>query len=579
VTKIAAGEMISRPSSVVKELVENSLDAQSTAIEIRVRERLDRFIEVADDGEGIHPDDLPLALERHATSKIRREEELEQLSTLGFRGEALPSIARVSRLTITTRRRDSDGAWRLTASGEEIGRPEPASRSPGTTVGVEDLFFNTPVRKRSLKSPTAEIRVARQIVQQYALLSLPVRWTFSLSGKSVLDLAPSTDLSHRLGDLFGPDVAASIVPLHYQANLRDGVDGSPGTPVLLEGFIGAPERAKPSPSQQMHFANGRAIVSSLMIQALRQGYGDLLPPGRHPWAVLFITVEPQSLDVNVHPTKREVRFAREEILFREILRAVRQAATAFRPTVGWTQHGSEEPGPGSGRPDASGETSLLPGVAPVQDGETVARTLYGFDERGSVVGEGVEDGKPHLWQLGRRYIVTPRGASILIVDQHAAHERILYERALGKWEADALASQKLLFPEVLEVGEAELEAFDRSREHLERIGFEAEPFGKASLLVRGVPSLSRAPIPPDLLKEILEEMSGPESREGEALERLAKAFACRCAVRSGQELADDEMTQLLRDLFSTEVPHGDPHGRPTYVELRVDELDRRFQRH
>jgi DNA mismatch repair protein MutL len=232
---------------------------------------LDRFVEVADDGGGIHPDDLPLALERHATSKIRREEELEQLSTLGFRGEALPSIARVSRLTITTRRRDSDGAWRLMASGEEIGRPEPASRSPGTTVCVEDLFFNTPVRKRSLKSPATEIRVARQIVQQYALLSLPVRWTFSLNGKSVLDLASSTDLSHRLGDLFGPDVVASIVPVHYQAELRDGGDGSPGTPLLLEGFIGAPERAKPSPSQQMHFANGRAIVSSLMIQALRCG--------------------------------------------------------------------------------------------------------------------------------------------------------------------------------------------------------------------------------------------------------------------------------------------------------------------
>ncbi|MBU1702099.1 MAG: DNA mismatch repair endonuclease MutL [Candidatus Eisenbacteria bacterium] len=578
ISRIAAGEMIARPSSVIKELVENSVDAQSSEIRIRIRGRLDQSMEVADNGQGIAPEDLVVAMERHATSKLSMEADLDRITTLGFRGEALPSIARVSRLTLTTRWESADTAWRIITEGGKVNRPEPAARSQGTTVLVEDLFYNTPARKKSLGSPSSEIRQARRYVEQYSMLSLPVHWVYSVDERTILDLVPTQSLEERLAALAGPDILKDIVPVNYSAEL-EGVLGNrnKNAQIHIEGFIGSPERARPSPAHQMHFANGRAIVSSLIIQALRQGYGDLLPPGRHPYAVLFLTMDPEMMDVNVHPTKREVKIYHDDRVFREILRVVGQVTTAFKPTVGFSSPAGYQP------------VALSPGIrSSVPDGKAVAQSLYGLPapEAGVCVKDGFDSSDTETlmaqsaapWQMDRRYIVVPRSKTIIIVDQHAAHERILYEKALGRWGSEEMHSQKLLFPQVLEVGEERVEAYEKVAGELKRIGFEAELFGKTSLIVQGVPQLTHKPVAPNLLAEILDEMITPESRKGEALEALAKAFACRCAVKSGTELHPEEMRRLLEDLFAAEVPHGDPHGRPTYVELRVEDLDRRFHR-
>jgi DNA mismatch repair protein MutL len=577
VTLIAAGEMITRPSAVVKELVENSLDAQAGEIRVDVRERLDRFLEVADDGTGIAPDDLPLALEPHATSKLRSEDDLGRLTTLGFRGEALPSIARVGRVTVLTRTAGSDTAWRVTATGEGIDPPRPATRARGTTVRVEDLFYNAPVRKRHLKSPAYEIRLARGIIHQYALLSLPVAWRLRVGDRDLVDLPPAGGLADRLTAVFGKDVASSAIPIAYR--------GAGAQPVTVEGFLGAPETARPSPQHQMHFANGRAVLSARIIQALRQGYGDLIPSGRHPWAVLFVTVAPEELDVNVHPTKREVRFFNDDMVFQEILRAVRQGALAFRPTLSWPAAGSIRPHDegvrdGGSPPTGRGFYAGAPGARELE----AARALYGREaadsETPALPGalDGIAPTGSGPWQVGLRYVVSPRETGLLVVDQHAAHERILYEHVLGRWRRERLPSQKLLFPEVLEVGDEGVEAFEAVAGEIARLGFQASVFGAASLLVEAVPVLTRKPVPARLLGEILEEVVQSDAREGEAMERFAKSFACRCAVRSGEDLTREEMTRLLEELFATEVPHGDPHGRPAYVEIRVEDLDRRFQR-
>jgi DNA mismatch repair protein MutL len=560
VARIAAGEMIQRPVSALKELVENSLDAQSSSIHVRIRGRLDAHLEVADDGIGIAREDLPLALERHATSKIRDAGDLEAVTTLGFRGEALPSIAQVSRLVITSRVRESEAAWRLRAEGGRVEAPEPASRAPGTTVVVEDLFFNTPVRKRALASPASELRLARHLISAYALVALAVRWSLEVDERSWLELAPASDVRGRLAEIFGGELAGEVVDFSY----RGGEDGE----LRIQGFLGPPERARASAQQQMHFVNGRPVVVVRLIQALRQAYGDLLAPGQHPWAILFLELPPGWVDVNVHPTKREVRFRDEDLVFREVLQAVRAAVRAFRPDLRGFVSPPESRGrvaeaaaPGSRRPE--GERRL-------PDGEEVARLLY-ESERPPEVG-------PEPWQLGGRYIVVPREDALLVVDQHAAHERILYEAALGRWREGKVASQALLFPEVLEVGEAAVEVFQQVAEAVRALGFDAEVFGPGALVVRAVPVLLDEPLRVQVLAEILQEVCDAEARPGEALERFAKAFACRAAVRSGQRLTRSEMRSLLEQLDAAGTPHGDPHGRPALILLRAEDLDRRFQR-
>jgi DNA mismatch repair protein MutL len=605
VGRIAAGEMIVRPSAAIKELLENALDAQAGRISVVVSEALDRRFQVIDDGVGIPREELRLALERYATNKITCEEDLLRVETLGFRGEALAAIAEISRLTITSRTAESEHAWTIHAEPGAIGEPEAAARALGTTVAVEDLFFNTPVRKRFLKKGPAEMRLARAIITAQALAVPGVGWSLELDGKRLLDMAPAPDLRSRLIQVHGKRIADGLLAVDW----RD--DG-----LALHGFLGVPELARAGRLHQTLFVNGRCVSSPWLGQAIRQGYGDLIPSHQQPWAVLFVTVAPDRVDVNLHPTKREVRFLEERLVFGCIQRAVRQAVAQLLPRFFLGASGSQRGSDAAGSPAGTGIRAgggPRPSGAASFDGLEAAGQLYGGGSQGAGLssdsagsegglgqgaggdeeagvqaviagtearplgGEG-SDSLVSLWQLHSCYVLAQTRKGLLIIDQHAAHERILYERILARMTSEATGAQQLLFPVVQELTEEEADLFQELKGNLARMGFDLEEVGERSVLVRGVPPIWRARSEAGLLRDLLDEAACLGIREGETLEGLARAFACRAAIKAGAPLSVEEMNRLVDELFATEMPHGDPHGRPTFVFISLHELNRRFGR-
>jgi DNA mismatch repair protein MutL len=590
VGRIAAGEMISRPSAAVKELIENALDAGARRIHVDIVEALDRRLEIADDGCGIPRDELSLALERYTTSKIRREEDLLAVETLGFRGEALAAIAEIARVTLVSRAAGAEHAWMVRAEGGRIGEPEPASRASGTTVIVEDLFFNTPVRKRFLRGGPGEMRLAREAIVAYALAYPGTAWQVTQDGRTALELAPAPDLRTRLVQIHGVRIAESLLAVDA------GEEGGLG----LRGFVGVPELARAGGRHQAFFVNGRWVASPWLGQAVRQAYGDLIPRHQAPWAVLFLTVPPDRVDVNLHPTKREVRFLDEAAIFGFVQRAVRPSLTRLLPRL---FRGLDAPADGEGRaPDAARPGPGRPGeprVAPQGsfDGLEQARRIYGATDGparpgpwslggGDLVADAAEAALPaereaelvSLWQLHHRYVLAQTRKGLLIIDQHAAHERILYEQILDRFERETGSSQQLLFPVALEMTDEEMELFRQLEDGLGRLGFDAERLSERSLIVRGVPLLWRIRGEASLLRDLLDEADALGMRAGETAEGLARAFACRAAIQAGESLGVEEMNQLVDQLFATRTPHGDPHGRPTFVFLSLADLDRRFGR-
>ncbi len=613
VGRIAAGEMITRPAAAVKELIENSLDAGATRIQLTIIEAVDRRFEVADDGSGIPVDELPLALERYTTSKIRREEDLLAIESLGFRGEALAAIAEISRVTLVSRVPQSEHAWRVRAEAGRIAAPEAAARAIGTTVIVEDLFFNTPVRKRFLKLGSAEIRLVREIVIAYASAHPGIAWRIEQDGRTVLELSATADLHSRLVQIHGARLAEGLLE----------VDARGAGPFALRGYVGAPELARPGNRHQMFFVNGRWVVSPWLGQAVRQAYGDLIPQHRAPLAVLFLTLAADRVDVNLHPTKREVRFFDERELFTFVQGSIRPVLARLLPrffhereTDGRARVSAESGTVSHAGSSGSSATGERHWPAASLDGLEEARRLYGRDplqgiaegaaekgggdlladwgaaaleapgaseEPGAVPAAAVTAldpavGRVSLWQLHDRYVLAPTRKGFLIIDQHAAHERILYEKALDRMQHESSGSQQLLFPVVLELDMAEMDLYQQFQGAIARIGFDCEPIAERSLLVRGVPPLWHVRGEADLLRDLLDELGALSLREGETLEGLARAFACRAAIKAGEPLHVEEMDRLVDELFATRLPQGDPHGRSTLVFVSLADLDRRFGR-
>lgn len=583
VSKIAAGEMILRPSAAVKELIENSLDAGAKAIQVSLGESADQWIEVADDGCGMSRDDLLLALESHATSKLRAEDDLLAVSTLGFRGEALPSIGRVSRLEIRTADGEGGAGTKVVVQGGHLLFEEPIGRPRGTTVRVEDLFFNSPVRKRFLKSPQAELRLITRMVAACALAYPEVAFRLVHRGEPLLDLSAAADLRARLLELHGASFAPKLL----------AVEGASARG-RITGVIGVPELARPGSQHQTLLVNRRWVSAPWLALALRHGFGDLIPPQRSPFAVIALDLDPSRVDVNVHPTKREVRFLDEQALFGDIVRAVRVRTTELVPT--WSLDSRD---PGGAMPAraaspidavATHPRELLPllhGVAPV-----VRESLESNPPRdlGSLEPtreapriEAQPSSAPAqlvpVWQLHDRYLFAQTRTGLLIIDQHAAHERVLYERALRNLAESSAPTQQLLFPVVLHLEGEEWDAFQDYGDELARLGIDAEEFGHRAVLLRGVPALWDRD-PEGLFREMLHEAAHKPSRSGEErLRQLAASFACRSAIKSGAPLGLEEMNALIDQLFATEVPHGDPHGRPTLIQVSMADLDKRFGRH
>jgi DNA mismatch repair protein MutL len=586
VAKIRAGEVIDRPAAVVKELIENALDAGSRLIAVQTTISPERAIRVQDDGRGMSREDSLLAVRRHATSKLERSEDLASLRTLGFRGEALASIAEVSRLTLSTRSAEDLTGSQVEILGGAVISVSGVGRAVGTTVLVEDLFFNTPARLRFLRSRESETRVLSRVVWGYALATPKVHWRFKVEGREDNDLPAAEDLLERWQILYGRGAGEGA------ARFESETGG-----LRLRGILGAPEIARASREHQVFAVNGRIVSSPTISAAVRQGYGNLIPGDRHPVALVLVEVDPGQVDVNVHPTKREIRFRDEAALFQATRRAVEAAMKRYIPVslgvgagVAAAEAGTGIAGHGSAT-GLPGSAAGLPAPQLSWDGLSVARALYRPPEQGAGVDlarepdaaevrESLAEPEIPIWQLHDRYLLAPIRGGLVIVDQHAAHERILYEEAQGHVLGEAGASQHLLFPHALDLTPAEMDALLQIEPVARRLGYDMSLIGERQVAIRGVPASLSEEIAIDALKRLLagEEGHAAVDSEEPPEERIVKTYACHAAVRSGQALSPEERRALFDRLFATSLPHGDPHGRPTFVRVAMEELDRRFGR-
>jgi DNA mismatch repair protein MutL len=565
VNKIAAGEVVERPASVVKELVENSLDAEATRIEIAIRGAGRQLIAVTDDGRGMPPEDCVLALERHATSKLRTEMDLDAIGTLGFRGEALPAIFAVSRMSMLSRAAGAPRGFLIVGEGGVVSESGPADAPPGTAIEVRDLFFNTPARAKFLKSPMTEQTAIVKVVTQLALANPGVHMRLLANGRVVLNAPASASLRERIGALYGFGLASRLLDVSAE-----------GAGARLSGVVAPPALAR-SHREDMHLiVNGRVVRDTLLAQALLEAFRPQLPRDQFPLAAISLDLERSEVDVNVHPAKTWVRFRRPRVLHGVVLEAVRAALRQMdaAPAGLSARLAGDETGPaGLGSPSSLGgaagppswEAGDLAQTALFREGEAGYRGEPFF---GRVVGQ-IED----------TFIVAHTADEVFFVDQHVAHERVLFERLRGELESGALASQELLFPLPLELSPARRRALERTNPELARLGFALEGFGGNALLLRAVPSLLRAVDLPRLADELAQEVD-EDAGQGSSpvLDRLLAFVACRAAIKAHQALAPEEMAQVLSDLAVTATPYYCPHGRPIVSRIALGEIKRELRR-
>ena len=564
IDQIAAGEVIERPASVVKELVENALDAGARSIEIAAEDGGRTRIRVADDGTGMSREEAELAVRRHATSKIRVLGDLVGVASFGFRGEALPAIASVSELELSTAFEDGAGTRLYTSGGDAVEVSEVARRR-GTTVTVSRLFFNVAARHRFLRSARSEWRAISELVTSIALVRRDVRLSLEHDGRSVLVVPPAPDLRARVGAVWGAAFADRLVPVEDVAG-----------PVHVSGLVERPADVGTG-SRRVHLTvNGRAIRDAGLARAAETAFRSTIPAGLRPSIVLSVVLPADQVDVNVHPTKAEVRFRDRWNLERAIERAVRKAlsTTASAATVApgsWFSAGGGSP--------AGAPQSLADALRPSAAADKPIFAPAGDVDRGDPATEEAPLEIPPLRQWRRTYIAFERDDGVVLIDQHSAHERVLYEKFMRALESGSAPAQRLLFPLTLHVSPAESEAFDAHREALARIGFEVEDFGGHTLLVHAVPVPHPRFDAERCLRETLAALAGDRLPAAAARhEHLAATLGCKAAVKAGDPLSEEEMRALVRTLAATILPAHDVHGRATLVHIAWDEIERRFGR-
>ncbi len=574
--RIAAGEVVERPASVVKELLENSLDAGAHRITVEIEGAGRRLIRVTDDGAGIPADELPLAFERFATSKIRSASDLTRIRSYGFRGEALPSIAAVARVTAVTRQRGAPAAAQIVVVGGRREAVTPASGAEGTTVTVEDLFFNTPARRGFLKSDARELAVIIETVEATALAAPEVAFRLTDGGREVL-WAPPEALPARARRILGAQLAEHTLDLEAA-----GMGGR------FSGVLGTPQTAQVRRSHQWFLVNGRPIRSPLLARAITQAFHTLIPDDRHPVAVLSVRVPPESVDVNVHPCKAEVRFVHDRVVFDDVVRAVRRALHQT-PLVHIVPGGVEAAAGPRVESEAAASGGLAPPSAYPPPDELSSRSGAGA---GAAVAEPGARWQPEraaaqgwptirlIGQLALTYLAGESGGDLVLIDQHAAHERVLYERLLDQRDRGGVRAQGLVTPAVVELAPAEAALLADLEPALGSIGFEVEPFGPTAVRLTAVPAIATSRAPGELFRACLRDLAsdpGPHA-ERDLQERLAIATACHTAVRAGDRLDGQMMTALLADLARARDPFSCFHGRPTMVRVRGRDLERWFYR-
>jgi DNA mismatch repair protein MutL len=575
--QIAAGEVVERPASVVKELVENALDAGARSVDVAVAEGGRTLVRVADDGHGMERDDATLAVERHATSKIRRAEDLVGVASFGFRGEALPAIGSVSRLEIETATADGSGT-RVRVVGGRREAVDGATRRRGTTVTVEQLFFNTPARHKFMKGARSEWRAIQETLTAVALSRRDVRLTVTHDGREVMALPPAPTLRDRVSALWGVEPAKGLVAV-------DDVSG----PYRVAGLVEAPADVGLATRRVFLSVNGRAVRDAGVVRAAEAAYRSTIPAGVRPTLLLELTLPAGDVDVNVHPAKAEVRFKDRWQVERAVERAVRQAL-GTGDAVPFTFAGGPRASTGPVAVDVEALRPAQPAPAPLfaaapGDAETaidavpgsapVARPVAG----GRAADEPPAVDVPPLVQLRRTWMMFESADGVVLIDQHSAHERVLFERFMLGMAGGGAASQQLLFPLTLHLSPAECEAFEQDRETFTKLGFQAELFGGNTLAVHAVPAPHARFDAERCLRDSLAALVGDRAGSGLARhERLAATVACKGAIKAGDLLAPEEMRALYVALARTTLPAYDVHGRSTIVRLGWDELERRFGR-
>lgn len=594
-SKIAAGEVVQRPESVVKELLENSIDAQSTHITLIIKDAGKTLIQVIDDGIGMTEEDAMLAFQRHSTSKISDIDDLERITTLGFRGEALYSIAAVSRVELKTKTDGMELGTHISIEGGKFIEKKRVNCEKGTNIIVKNIFFNVPARRNFLKSNATEFKHIYDTFQRLSLSYTNLRFTFIDDDKLVVDL-PESSIEKRIQFYFGESFLDSLIPIRFEnENLK------------IWGYIGAPHFAKKAKGQQFLFLNNRFVINKSISHAVYRGYEHLIEKGEYPFYLIFINLDPKRIDVNVHPSKLEVKFDDENLIYSAIYSAVKDALSSkdFSPQIELKE-----------LDDFSTHTRFKNPI--VEASGFIAKEIYGQPKReltqqdytstqkhksdkddlffetdivektkqilNSLTVENIEDivettVTRQVWQLHNKYILTPIKNGLMIIDQHIAHERILYEKAIQSIENAIPLSQQLLFPQTIELSKPDFELVMELKEYLEKIGFDLKPFGKSAIIINGIPQDVKQGKEKEVILDILEMYREfAMSSITDEKDNLAKSFACKSAIKAGDPLTEKEMLSLIDNLFACKIPYVCPHGRPVFIKLTIDELDRRFGR-
>ncbi len=625
VNQIAAGEVVERPASVVKELLENAIDAGSTKIEIDIEQGGVKRIRIRDNGKGIPKEELSLALSRHATSKIASLDDLEHVASLGFRGEALPSIASVSRMTVSSKTEDSEQGWALTDDGQEnFVEPEPVAHAKGTTIDVRDLFYNVPARRKFLKTENTEFKHLADVVKKISLSNFQIGITLRHGQRSVLTLQPAKDrmgADRRVAEICGPAFMEQSLYLDYEA-----------AGLKLWGWVGLPTFSRSQADLQYFYVNGRMIRDRLVTHAVRQGYKDVLYHGRHPAYVLFLEMAPEKVDVNAHPTKHEVRFREGRLVHDFLYRTLHQALADIRPNVEQDAPDLPEQANHSASfqyTPTQQNLSIPIGANNTPQGQwsgnyakddvkqvTEQMAVYGrMHEAGSGVRTGLGGAKlpplsedfsksmsaqvtasmpvdssqetgqvPPLGfavaQLHGIYILAENAEGLVVVDMHAAHERITYEHLKNSMAEDTVRSQPLLVPESLAVSQKEGDCAEEFADTFQKLGFELNRLAPEKLAIRAVPSLLKDSNSEQLVRDVLSDLleHGSSQRIEEEINEILSTMACHGSVRANHRLSIPEMNALLRDMERTERSGQCNHGRPTWTQMSIDQLDKLFMR-
>jgi DNA mismatch repair protein MutL len=597
VNQIAAGEVVERPSSVVKELVENCFDAGASQVTIDIEQGGSRLIKIRDNGCGIVKEDLPLALSRHATSKIASLKDLESVVSMGFRGEALPSISSVSRLTLISRTRDADCAWKVLADGSERDfDPQPDPHPQGTTVDVRDLFYNTPARRKFLKTEKTEFAHIETLVQRMALSRFDIGFSLSHNQKEILNLKPAAtdrEQEQRIAGICGSSFIENSIKIDYAAS-----------DLQLSGWVGLPTFSRSQQDMQFFYVNGRLVKDKLVSHAVKQAYQDVLFHGRHPVFVLYLALDPALVDVNAHPAKLEVRFREGRLVHDFLFSALHRSLANLRPghnaieqtapqpqavldnkpnNTGWLNDITQQSVPGFGAKTTYSSSLPQQASLPLQVEESI-QAYASLHPKPEPVVSSPQLGVPPLGHaiahLHNIYILAETPTGIILVDAHAAHERITYERLKQQYQNGRVPSQPLLLPIKIKVSTAEADLAEQEHEFFNSLGFEINRSGPEAITLRSIPILLSNIDTDKLIRDVLADITehGMSQRIQEKSNEILATVACHGAVRAHRRLTIDEMNALLRDMEQTERIGQCNHGRPTWIELSTSDLDKFFLR-